>query len=204
MQLDKKRGVQRLILASGLPISGQTQNLVLTGNEFTARFVHRQQAAVAAAAAPTATQALKINVLAATTAVGAGAGAGAGVVTAAATTGSQSSGNCNKMRAIFNNANTIQHENGVTTILPASSIAASNQTAAMNAIAPSTVTITPAKQNANIISSSSSANNNNTVNVAPKFILLKSTATVAAAAAAATTIAKFGSNSQTPAEVKIA
>lgn len=200
MQLDKKRGVQRLILASGLPISGQTQNLVLTGNEFTARFVHRQQAAVAAAAAPTATQALKINVLAATTAVG--AGAGAGVVTAAATTGSQSSGNCNKMRAIFNNANTIQHENGVTTILPASSIAASNQTAAMNAIAPSTVTITPAKQNANIISSSSA--NNNTVNVAPKFILLKSTATVAAAAAAATTIAKFGSNSQTPAEVKIA
>lgn len=202
MQLDKKRGVQRLILASGLPISGQTQNLVLTGNEFTARFVHRQQAAVAAAAAPPATQALKINVLAATTAVGAGVGAGAGVVTAAATTGSQSSGNCNKMRAIFNNANTIQHENGVTTILPASSIA-SNQTAAMNAIAPSTVTITPAKQNANIISSSSSANNN-TVNVAPKFILLKSTATVAAAAAAATTIAKFGSNSQTPAEVKIA
>lgn len=199
MQLDKKRGVQRLILASGLPISGQTQNLVLTGNEFTARFVHRQQAAVAAAAAPPATQALKINVLAATTAVG--AGAGASVVTAAATTGSQSSGNCNKMRAIFNNANTIQHENGVTTILPASSIAASNQTAAMNAIAPSTVTITPAKQNANIISSSS-ANNNNTVNVAPKFILLKSTATVAAAAA--TTIAKFGSNSQTPAEVKIA
>lgn len=189
MQLDKKRGVQRLILASGLPISGQTQNLVLTGNEFTARFVHRQQAAVAAAAAaPPPTQALKINVLAAATTAAVGAGA------AAATTGSQSSGNCNKMRAIFNNANTIQHENGVTTILPASSIAASNQTAAMNAIAPSTVTITPAKQNANIISSSSSA-----VNVAPKFILLKSTA-----ATAATTIAKFGSNSQTPAEVKIA
>lgn len=194
MQVDKKRGVQRLILASGLPISGQTQNLVLTGNEFTARFVQRQQAAVAATAAAAApTQSLKINVLAATAV---GAGSGAGVVTAAATTGSQSS---NKMRAIFNNANTIQHENGVTTILPASSLAASNQTAAMNAIAPSTVTITPAKQNANIISSSTNNINNNTVNAAPKFILLKSTAS-----AAATTIAKFGSSSQTPAEVKIA
>ncbi|KAH8396444.1 hypothetical protein KR222_010359, partial [Zaprionus bogoriensis] len=129
---DRKRsGVQRLILASGLPITGQTQNLVLTGNEFTARFVQRQQQAAA-------TQALKINV------VGAGVGVGVGVG-AAATTGSQRSGsNCNKMRAIFNSANTIQHENGVTTILPASSLAASNQTAAMNAIAPSTVTITPA------------------------------------------------------------
>lgn len=49
-----------------------------------------------------------------------------------------------KMRAIYNNSNTIQHENGITTIVPASSLAASTQTAAMQNIAPSTVTITPA------------------------------------------------------------
>lgn len=49
-----------------------------------------------------------------------------------------------KMRAIYNNNNTIQHENGITTIVPASSLAASTQTAAMQNIAPSTVTITPA------------------------------------------------------------
>ncbi|XP_034119341.1 uncharacterized protein LOC117578159 isoform X2 [Drosophila albomicans] len=121
-------GMQRLILASGLPISGQSQNLVLTGNEFTARFVQ------------TPPQMLKITTT---------GNASGGV---AATAGSQSSGNSNnKMRAIFNSANTIQHENGVTTILPASSLAASNQTAAMNAIAPSTVTITPAAANAKFI-----------------------------------------------------
>lgn len=138
-----------------------------------------------------------------TTAGAAATVATTGTVAVAGTggTGSQSSGNCNKMRAIFNNANTIQHENGVTTILPASSLAASNQTAAMNAIAPSTVTITPAKQNANNNNNSSNKNNNSTVNATPKFILLKSTA----AAAAATTIAKFGnSNQATPVEVKIA
>ncbi|XP_064556399.1 coiled-coil domain-containing protein CG32809 [Drosophila montana] len=175
LQLEKKaaRGggsVQRLILASGLPISGQAQNLVLTGNEFTARFVQRQQAP---------TQALKINVLAAgaaAAAVGGGAAAGGAAVggggaagaAAATTTGSQSSGN--KMRAIFNNANTIQHENGVTTILPASSLAASNQTAAMNAIAPSTVTITPAKKST-INPTPTAASTAAAVN--PKFILLK-------------------------------
>ncbi|KAH8387572.1 hypothetical protein KR093_008002, partial [Drosophila rubida] len=133
LQLEKKQqqrtagggGMQRLILASGLPISGQSQNLVLTGNEFTARFVQ------------TPPQMLKLSAAGGTTTVA---------------TGSQSnSGNCNKMRAIFNSANSIQHENGVTTILPASSLAASNQTAAMNAIAPSTVTITPAAANAKFI-----------------------------------------------------
>ncbi|XP_062141173.1 uncharacterized protein LOC133849248 isoform X2 [Drosophila sulfurigaster albostrigata] len=151
-------GMQRLILASGLPISGQSQNLVLTGNEFTARFVQ------------TPPQMLKI-----TTAAAGNGNASGGV---AATAGSQSSGNSNnKMRAIFNSANTIQHENGVTTILPASSLAASNQTAAMNAIAPSTVTITPAAANA-------------------KFILLKpSTAIGSKHSTTATT---------TPPEVKIA
>ncbi|XP_017965117.2 uncharacterized protein LOC108657155 isoform X2 [Drosophila navojoa] len=157
--------VQRLILASGLPISGQAQNLVLTGNEFTARFVQRQQAP-------------KINVLTATAAGGAAT---------PTITGSQSNGN--KMRAIFNNANTIQHENGVTTILPASSLAATNQTAAMNAIAPSTVTITPAKK-PNVTAAAAAVAN-------PKFILLKPA------------IGKFGSNNNNQAnppaaEIKIA
>ncbi|KAH8420470.1 hypothetical protein KR009_010792 [Drosophila setifemur] len=151
-------GGMQLILASGLPIAGQTQNLVLAGNEFTARIVQQRQqqqqappvgggggeGAAAAAAGSVAVAgggtALKINVLA----------------------GSQ--GNSNKMRAIFNSASSsssIQHENGVTTILPASSLAASNQTAAMNAIAPSTVTITPSS----VAKKVAVAN--------PKFILLK-------------------------------
>lgn len=135
----------QLILASGLPLSGQAQNLVLAGNEFTARIVQqRQQAAPGEAATATATgtgtgTALKINVLG----------------------GSQ--GNSNKMRAIFNSANSIQHENGVTTILPASSLAASNQTAAMNAIAPSTVTITPSSVGKKVAAGLGN----------PKFILLK-------------------------------
>ncbi|EDW05920.1 uncharacterized protein LOC6585447 isoform X1 [Drosophila mojavensis] len=182
-QLDKKprsstsSSVQRLILASGLPISGQAQNLVLTGNEFTARFVQRQQAP-------------KINVLTAAAAGGAATAAGATITstTTPTITGSQSNGN--KMRAIFNNANTIQHENGVTTILPASSLAATNQTAAMNAIAPSTVTITPAKKpNATAAAAAAAA----VVN--PKFILLKPA------------IGKFGSNNNQvnppAAEIKI-
>ncbi|KAH8368098.1 hypothetical protein KR084_006945 [Drosophila pseudotakahashii] len=107
-------GGMQLILASGLPLAGQPQNLVLAGNEFTARIVQQRESGAGSGAAP-----LKINVLG----------------------GSQ--GNGNKMRAIFNSTSSIQHENGVTTILPASSLAATNQTAAMNAIAPSTVTITP-------------------------------------------------------------
>ncbi|KAH8294549.1 hypothetical protein KR044_012367 [Drosophila immigrans] len=130
-QLQQQRsagGMQRLILANGLPLSGQSQNLVLTGNEFTARFVQT----------PPPPQLLKIT-----------ASAAAAAAVNGATTGSQQ--NCNKMRAIFNSANTIQHENGVTTILPASSLAATNQTAAMNAIAPSTVTITPTVANAKFI-----------------------------------------------------
>ncbi|XP_034671976.1 uncharacterized protein LOC117903704 [Drosophila subobscura] len=136
-------GGMQLILASGLPITGQTQNLVLAGNEFTARIVQqRQQSPEVSVAAGekvvVAGTALKINVV------------------------SGSQGNSNKIRAIFNNANTIQHENGVTTILPASSLAASNQTAAMNAIAPSTVTITPAKKGATVATVAN-----------PKFILVK-------------------------------
>ncbi|KAH8327522.1 hypothetical protein KR067_008867 [Drosophila pandora] len=132
-------GGMQLILASGLPISGQAQNLVLAGNEFTARIVQqRQQAPGEAGTGTTTGTALKINVLG----------------------GSQ--GNSNKMRAIFNSANSIQHENGVTTILPASSLAASNQTAAMNAIAPSTVTITPSSVGKKVAGLGN-----------PKFILLK-------------------------------
>lgn len=128
----------QLILASGLPISGQAQNLVLAGNEFTARIVQQRQQAPGEATGTTTGTALKINVLG----------------------GSQ--GNSNKMRAIFNSANSIQHENGVTTILPASSLAASNQTAAMNAIAPSTVTITPSSVGKKVAGLGN-----------PKFILLK-------------------------------
>ncbi|KAH8245259.1 hypothetical protein KR032_007604 [Drosophila birchii] len=138
-------GGMQLILASGLPISGQSQNLVLAGNEFTARIVHQRQQVVApsteAGAGGAAPPPLKINVV----------------------PGGGSQGNSNKLRAIFNSASSIQHENGVTTILPASSLAASNQTAAMNAIAPSTVTITP----------SSVVGKKVTAVANPKFILLK-------------------------------
>ncbi|EDX17113.1 uncharacterized protein LOC27208067 isoform X2 [Drosophila simulans] len=118
-------GRVQLILVSGLPLAGQSQNLMLAGNEFTARIVQQREAGIAAA-------------------TGAGAGApsiGATPLKINVLGGSQ--GNSNKMRAIFNSTSSIQHENGVTTIVPASSLAASNQTAAMNAIAPSTVTITP-------------------------------------------------------------
>ncbi|KAH8265990.1 hypothetical protein KR038_003853 [Drosophila bunnanda] len=142
-------GGMQLILASGLPISGQSQNLVLAGNEFTARIVQqRQQQQVAPstdAAAAGAAPPLKINVV----------------------PGGGSQGNSNKLRAIFNSASSIQHENGVTTILPASSLAASNQTAAMNAIAPSTVTITPSSVVGKKVTAAGVAVAN------PKFILLK-------------------------------
>ncbi|KAH8287562.1 hypothetical protein KR054_010292 [Drosophila jambulina] len=143
-------GGMQLILASGLPISGQSQNLVLAGNEFTARIVQQRQqqqvpcpAEAATGAGSGATPPLKINVV----------------------PGVGSQGNSNKLRAIFNSASSIQHENGVTTILPASSLAASNQTAAMNAIAPSTVTITPSVSVVGKKVTGAVAN--------PKFILLK-------------------------------
>nr|NP_001259247.1 uncharacterized protein Dmel_CG44774, isoform F [Drosophila melanogaster]NP_001259248.1 uncharacterized protein Dmel_CG44774, isoform G [Drosophila melanogaster]NP_001284874.1 uncharacterized protein Dmel_CG44774, isoform I [Drosophila melanogaster]NP_572199.2 uncharacterized protein Dmel_CG44774, isoform A [Drosophila melanogaster]NP_996350.1 uncharacterized protein Dmel_CG44774, isoform B [Drosophila melanogaster]AAF45997.2 uncharacterized protein Dmel_CG44774, isoform A [Drosophila melan len=138
-------GRVQLILVSGLPLAGQSQNLMLAGNEFTARIVQQREAGIAAATA---------------------AGAGTGTPSTGATPlkinvlgGSQ--GNSNKMRAIFNSASSIQHENGVTTIVPASSLAASNQTAAMNAIAPSTVTITPSSVGKKVTVPN------------PKFILLK-------------------------------
>ncbi|XP_041447858.1 uncharacterized protein LOC111066317 [Drosophila obscura] len=164
----KQRGVttaggMQLILASGLPITGQTQNLVLAGNEFSARMVQQRQKSpevvVAAGDKIVAGAALKINVVG----------------------GSQ--GNSNKIRAIFNNANTIQHENGVTTILPASSLAASNQTAAMNAIAPSTVTITPAKKGANATATATATVAVSAAN--PKFILVKPAKFIGQAAVAA-------------------
>ncbi|XP_020803962.1 uncharacterized protein LOC110180620 [Drosophila serrata] len=142
-------GGMQLILASGLPISGQSQNLVLAGNEFTARIVQQRQQPVIpsneAAAGTGAAPPLKINVV----------------------PGGGSQGNSNKLRAIFNSASSIQHENGVTTILPASSLAASNQTAAMNAIAPSTVTITPSSVVGKKVTAAGVAVTN------PKFILLK-------------------------------
>ncbi|XP_017061734.1 uncharacterized protein LOC108101772 [Drosophila ficusphila] len=140
-------GGMQLILATGLPLAGQPQNLVLAGNEFTARIVQQREAG--GASAVTAVP-LKINVLG----------------------GSQ--GNGNKMRAIFNSASSIQHENGVTTILPASSLAASNQTAAMNAIAPSTVTITPSS-----VSKKVAVANPKIIQVKPaKFVDLSAAATI--------------------------
>ena len=61
-----------------------------------------------------------------------------------------------KMRAIYNN-NTIQHENGVTTIVPASSLAATQAAAMQHAnMGPSTVTITPAPHHHHLPLSSSS------------------------------------------------
>lgn len=49
----------------------------------------------------------------------------------------------NNIQAIYKNK-TIQHENGITTIVPTSSLTANNQMAAMNIAQPNTVTITPA------------------------------------------------------------
>ncbi|EDW82098.2 uncharacterized protein Dwil_GK25625 [Drosophila willistoni] len=172
-------GMQRLVLASGLPITGQAQNLVLAGNEFTARFVQQrqQQVTVPATAAIVEGTTLKINVLGGGSQAGVGGGGNSNNNTNTNT-------NTNKMRAIFNNVvsssnATIQHENGVTTILPASSLAASNQTAAMNAIAPSMVTITPAKKSIGQSNQPSSTTTTATATTTtlmanPKFILLKS------------------------------
>ncbi|XP_039500213.1 uncharacterized protein LOC120457094 isoform X1 [Drosophila santomea] len=161
-------GGMQLILASGLPLAGQPQNLVLAGNEFTARIV--QQREVGAGAPSVAAAPLKINVLG----------------------GSQ--GNCNKMRAVFKSASSIQHENGVTTIVPASSLAASNQTAAMNAIVPSTVTITPSSVGKKVAVQN------------PKFILLKPAKFVGPAATSATPTATLTAEPPVPPppEAKIA
>ncbi|XP_026838178.1 uncharacterized protein LOC6551199 isoform X2 [Drosophila erecta] len=163
-------GGMQLILASGLPLAGQPQNLVLAANEFTARIVQQREVGPGAGAPSVAAAPLKINVLG----------------------GSQ--GNCNKMRAIFNSASSIQHENGVTTIVPASSLAASNQTAAMNAIAPSTVTITPSTVGKKVAVKN------------PKFILLKPAKFVGPAAASATATATLTAEPPVPPppEAKIA
>ncbi|XP_017074794.1 uncharacterized protein LOC108110298 [Drosophila eugracilis] len=155
-------GGMQLILASGLPLAGQPQNLVLAGNEFTARIVQQREAG---APPPVAAAPLKINVLG----------------------GSQ--GNGNKMRAVFNSTSSIQHENGVTTILPASSLAASNQTAAMNAIAPSTVTITPTV--------------GKKIATSPKIILLKPARFMGQTTAAVAATATESPASPSPPEAKI-
>ncbi|XP_039960582.1 factor-induced gene 2 protein isoform X2 [Bactrocera tryoni] len=154
--------VHTMFLASGVQIHGQPQNLMLTGNEVAAKllqnrkqhlammanssagavqqqFQQQQQSATNVSRIGSAAPSLKISPVTpatiSTISVGNSvANNSHSKVTSATLTTS---------RAIYNN-NTIQHENGVTTIVPASSLAASTQTAAMNALAPSTVTITPA------------------------------------------------------------
>ncbi|XP_011191119.2 mucin-2 isoform X1 [Zeugodacus cucurbitae] len=154
--------VHTMFLASGVQIHGQHQNLMLTGNEVAAKllqnrkqqmammanssggamqqhFQQQQQSATNVSRIGSATSSLKISPVTpatiSTISVGNSGGSNSHSKTPTAT--------LTTTRAIYNN-NTIQHENGVTTIVPASSLAASNQTAAMNALAPSTVTITPA------------------------------------------------------------
>ncbi|XP_036341282.1 uncharacterized protein PB18E9.04c-like isoform X1 [Rhagoletis pomonella] len=154
--------VHTMFLASGVQIHGQHQNLMLTGNEVAAKLLqnrkqqmsmmatsnssimhHYQQHSSnnAAARLGTTTTSLKISQVSpssiSTISVGSTVSSNLGSHIKTTTTTTLPS------RTIYN-SNTIQHENGVTTIVPASSLAASSQTAAMNALAPSTVTITPA------------------------------------------------------------
>ncbi|XP_013115725.2 platelet binding protein GspB [Stomoxys calcitrans] len=159
-KLLSRHGVQTMFLASGVQIQGQPQNLVLTGNEVAAKILQNRKyssippispvpvssnARILATNHPTTT-AVKIAQ------ISTGNGGGIGALPLTSTSLSHSSSVMSsaaaqaKMRAIYNNSNTIQHENGITTIVPASSLAASTQLAAMQNIniAPSTVTITPA------------------------------------------------------------
>ncbi|KNC28796.1 hypothetical protein FF38_09952, partial [Lucilia cuprina] len=137
-------GVQTMFLASGVQIQGQPQNLVLTGNEVAAKILQsRKYSSITANPISTnsrshhpTTTAVKIAQISTTSS--------SSSVTSGPPNSTMSSAAQAKMRAIYNNNNMIQHENGITTIVPASSLAATTQTAAMQNIAPSTVTITPA------------------------------------------------------------
>ncbi|XP_075154512.1 uncharacterized protein LOC142228092 [Haematobia irritans] len=158
-KLLSRQGVQTMFLASGVQIQGQPQNLVLTGNEVAAKILqNRKYSSIAShtSSAPVASNAriMPSHSHPTTTAVkiaqiSTGNGIGPIPLTSTSLTSStvmSSAAAQAKMRAIYNNSNTIQHENGITTIVPASSLAASTQLAAMQNIniAPSTVTITPA------------------------------------------------------------
>ncbi|XP_065366149.1 mucin-5AC [Calliphora vicina] len=140
-------GVQTMFLASGVQIQGQPQNLVLTGNEVAAKILqNRKYSSITTTPItsnprshhPTTTAVKIAQISTAPSTSSSAANSGGGSAT------SMSSAAQAKMRAIYNNNNTIQHENGITTIVPASSLLATTQTAAMQNIAPSTVTITPA------------------------------------------------------------
>ncbi|XP_054727215.1 mucin-5AC [Anastrepha obliqua] len=148
-------------LSTGFSSTGPNQTLLLACNESAARtphmqnmsrmvtsnsgvmhqnYQHQSAASKTGGRVGSAKKSLKISQVKPTTiSVGSTNNSimGAHIKTTATATATPS------IRAIYNN-NTIQHENGVTTIVPASSLAATTQTAAMNALAPSTVTITPA------------------------------------------------------------
>ncbi|XP_073829355.1 uncharacterized protein [Musca autumnalis] len=136
-----RHGVQTMFLASGVQIQGQAQNLVLTGNEVAAKILqNRKYTSVSTSATNTrlsshpTTTAVKIAQIST-------GNSGSNNTSSSAAAAAQA-----KMRAIYNSSNTIQHENGITTIVPASSLAASSQLAAMQNIAQAQaqVTITPA------------------------------------------------------------
>lgn len=153
--------VHTMFLASGVQIHGQPQNLMLTGNEVAAKLLQnrKQQMAMMATSSvgamqqhfqqqPSATNVSRIGSATPSLKIAPVTPATISSIAVGHAAGSNShskatSATLTTTRAIYNN-NTIQHENGVTTIVPASSLAASTQTAAMNALAPSTVTITPA------------------------------------------------------------
>uniref|UniRef100_A0A1A9W8Q8 Protein FAM60A n=1 Tax=Glossina brevipalpis TaxID=37001 RepID=A0A1A9W8Q8_9MUSC len=146
-KLLSRPGVQTMFLASGVQIQGQHQNLVFTGNEVAAKILknrtQQQHHLMATASMSANTRSLtnnaatsvKIAQIATSSPMCIGGNVAATVQA--------------KVRTMYNNNNSIQHENGVTTIVPASSLAATNQTAAMNNIQPSTVTITPAPTSGN-------------------------------------------------------
>ncbi|XP_037937322.1 uncharacterized protein LOC119670938 isoform X2 [Teleopsis dalmanni] len=117
--------VQTMFLASGVHLKGQPQNLVLAANETAAKILQTRKQY----------QMNRNNV-----AIGSQTVSTVKMPQATTTTNPTHT----KLRTIYHNNSAIQHENGVTTIVPASSLAATSQTAAMNALAPSTVTITPA------------------------------------------------------------
>uniref|UniRef100_A0A1B0G8R2 Protein FAM60A n=1 Tax=Glossina morsitans morsitans TaxID=37546 RepID=A0A1B0G8R2_GLOMM len=153
-KLLSRPGVQTMFLASGVQIQGQHQNLVFTGNEVAAKILknrtQQQHHLMANASMPANTRSLTNNAATSvkiaqipTTSLMCIGGNVAATVQA-------------KVRTMYNNNNSIQHENGITTIVPASSLAATNQTAAMNNIQPSTVTITPAPANSSSGSGGSS------------------------------------------------
>ncbi|XP_005184087.1 serine-rich adhesin for platelets [Musca domestica] len=140
-----RHGVQTMFLASGVQIQGQAQNLVLTGNEVAAKILQNRKYTSVTTSGTNArlsshptTTAVKIAQIS--------TGNNGSNTTSSLSSSTSVAAAQAKMRAIYNSSNTIQHENGITTIVPASSLAASSQLAAMQNIAQAQaqVTITPA------------------------------------------------------------